>query len=62
MTHDEVITAAEAGIRALLARPVGGTLCIGFVRGDDLRFPAFGQKRLAISYMADWLRRARVFA
>ena len=38
---------------------MGGTLCVGFVRGDDLRYPAFGDERLAISFMADWLRRGR---
>jgi len=37
-------------------------LCVGFVRGDDRRFPAFGEERLAFSYFADWLHRGRVFA
>jgi hypothetical protein len=32
------------------------------MRGDDLRFPVFGEERLAFSYVADWLRRGRVFA
>src|SRR4051794_1540745 len=43
-------------------RPVGGRLCVGFERGDDERYPVFVEERLAISYMADWLRRGRVFA
>ena len=62
MTDDEVIEAAEAEGFELCWRPVGGTLCVGFVRGEDLRYPAFGEERLAFSYMADWLRRGRVFA
>ena len=62
VTDDEVIEAAEAKGFELCWRPVGGTLCVGFVRGDDTRYPAFGEERLAISYMADWLRRGRVFA
>ena len=40
---------------------IGGRLCVGFVRGDDERYPAFGEERLAFSYMADWLRRGRIF-
>jgi hypothetical protein len=40
---------------------VNGKLCVGFVRGDDLRYPAHGEERLAIAYMADWLRRGRIF-
>lgn len=62
MTDDEVIAAAELEGFELCWRPVGGTLCGGFVRGDDLRYPAFGEERLAFSNMADWLRRGRVFA
>ena len=57
MTDDEVIEAAEAEGFELCWRPVGGKLCVGFVRGDDERYPAFGEERLAFSYMADWLRR-----
>lgn len=57
-----LIAAAEAEGFELCWRPVGGTLCVGFVRGDDLRFPAFGEERLATRYMADWLRRGRMFA
>src|SRR4051812_43636245 len=61
MTDDEVIEAAAVEGFELSWRPVGGRLCVGFVRGDDERYPAFGEERLAISYMADWLRRGRVF-
>lgn len=57
----EVIELAEREGFELAWRPVGGRLCVGFVRGDDERFPVFGEERLAISYMADWLRRGRVF-
>jgi hypothetical protein len=62
MTDDEVIAAAEAEGFELAWRPVVGTLCVGFVRGDDERYPAFGEEPLAFSYMADWLRSGRVFA
>src|SRR4051794_31514343 len=59
MTHDEVLDAAATEGFELAWRPVGGNLCVGFVRGDDERYPAFGEERLAISYMRDWLRRGR---
>jgi hypothetical protein len=62
MSDDEVIEAAATEGFELCWRPVGGTLCGGFVRGGDERYPAFGEECLAISYMADWLRRGRVFA
>jgi hypothetical protein len=62
MTDDEVIAAAAEEGFELCWRPLGGTLCVGFVRGDDERYPAFGEERLAFAYMADWLRRGRVFA
>ena len=62
MTDDEVIgAAAEEGFE-LCWRPVGGRLCVGFVRGDDERYPVFVEERLAISYMCDWVRRGRVCA
>jgi hypothetical protein len=62
MTDDKVIAAArkegfEFGWRYL----DDGHLCVGFTRGDHTRYPAFGEERLAISYMADWLRRGRTF-
>ena len=62
MTDNEVIEAAAAEGFELCWRPVGETLCVGFVRGDDERFPVFLEERLANSYMRDWLRRGRVFA
>jgi hypothetical protein len=49
MTDDEVIEAAEAEGFELSWRPIGGKLCVGFVRGDDERYPAFGEERLALS-------------
>ena len=61
-TDDEVIEAAQAESFELYWRPVGAKLCVGFVRGDDERYPAFGEERLEISYRRDWLRRGRVFA
>lgn len=61
MTDDEVVERARAEGFELAWRPVGGVLCAGFVRGDDDRYPAFGEERLAISYMRDWLCRGRVF-
>jgi hypothetical protein len=62
MTDDEVIDLARAEGFELEWRPVNGKWCVGFVRGEDLRYPAFLEERLAISYMADWLRRGRVFS
>ena len=43
MTDDEVIQGAELEGFGLCWRPVGGKLYVGFVRGDDLRYPAFGE-------------------
>jgi len=62
MNDDEVIDDAEAEGFELCWRPVSGTLCVGFVRGHDERYPAFDEGRLAISSMADWLRHGRVLA
>jgi hypothetical protein len=62
MTDDEVFDAARAEGFELVERPVAGKWCWGFVRENDERYPAFGERRLAVSYMADWLRRRRVFA
>jgi hypothetical protein len=52
MTDDELL-----GWRFVDGKPL-----VGFTRGDDTRYPAYGEERLAISYMRDWLRRERVFA
>ena len=41
---------------------MGDRWCWGFMRENEERYPAFGERRLAISYMADWLRRGRAFA
>ena len=62
ITDDEVIEAAGAEWFELFWRPIGEKLWVGFVRGDDERYPAFGEERVGISYMAYWLRRGRVFA
>src|SRR5262249_40589895 len=67
MTEDEVIDQARAEGFELVERPVGDTWCWGFVREErgpveGYRYPAFLERRQAISYMADWLRRGRVFA
>ena len=62
MTDDEGIDQARVEGFALTERPQGDRWCWGFVREHDERYPAFGERRLAISYMADWLRRGRAFA
>jgi hypothetical protein len=62
MTDEVVIDiAAEEGFE-LTERPLGETWCWGFVRERDERYPAFVERRQAIAYMRDWLRRGRVFA
>jgi len=61
MTDDGVIEAAEAEPSSS-AGTSRREAVRRFVRGDDLRSPAFGEERLAFSYMADWLRRARALA
>jgi hypothetical protein len=60
MDDQDVIDRA-AGFE-LTERPVGGAWCWGFVREHDERYPAFLEQRQAMEYMADWLRRGRVFA
>ena len=61
MDDSEVIArAADEGFE-LEWRPVNGKWCVGFVRFLDLRYRVFGEERLAISYMAGWLRRGRIF-
>ena len=62
MTDDDVVEAARTEGFELVERPVDGNWCWGFVRETDERYPTFGERRPAISYMADWLRRGRVFA
>lgn len=61
MTDDEVIKEARAEGFEFGWRFVDGKPLVGFTRDDDTRSPAFGEERLAISYMADWLRRGRAF-
>jgi hypothetical protein len=62
MTDSEVIEGATLEGFELGWRYVGKKLCVGFTREGDDRYPAFGEERLALSYMADWLRRGRVFS
>lgn len=67
MAHDEVqdlavIDAARAEGFELEERPVADEWCWGFVRDGDDRYPVFLEERQALAYMADWLRRGRVFA
>ena len=62
MTDDEVIEAAAADGFEFGWRFVNGKPLVGFTREGDDRYPAYGEERLAITYMADWLRRGRVFA
>jgi hypothetical protein len=40
MTDDEVIEAAAEEGCELCWRPVGGRLCVGFERGDDVAHPS----------------------
>lgn len=56
-----VIDAARAEGFELGWRFLDGKLVVGFTREGDDRYPVFGEERLAISYMADWLRRGRIF-
>ena len=62
MTDDEAIKIARHQGLELIQRPVGGKWCWGFVRENDELYPAFGERRQAISYMRDWLRRGHAFA
>jgi hypothetical protein len=62
VSDDEVIEASRLEGFELGWRFVGEKLLVGFTREGDDRYPAYGEERLAISYMADWLRRGRVFA
>jgi hypothetical protein len=61
VTDDEVHDVARGQGFELAWRPVAGQMCVGFVRGEDLRYPVFAEERLAISYMRDWLRRGSAF-
>ena len=57
MDHDEVIAvAAEEGFE-LEERLVNGKWCWGSVRRCDNRYPVLGERRQAIGYMRDRLRR-----
>ena len=62
MTDDGLIELARAEGFEFGWRFVNGKPLVGFTRGDDTRYPAYGEERLAISCMRDWLRRGRVFA
>jgi hypothetical protein len=62
MDENDVVQRAWDDGFELVERPVGGRWCWGFGRENDDRYPAFGERRQAISYMADWLRRGRAFA
>jgi hypothetical protein len=63
MTNDDVLDAAAAQGFDLHARIASytGDEAWGWHRGDDDRWPCFVERRLAISWMADRLRRAGVF-
>jgi hypothetical protein len=56
-----VLAAARDEGFALVERPVGGNWCWGWVRADDERWPAYVERRQALSWMADRMRRAGVF-
>jgi hypothetical protein len=57
----DVVDRARAEGFELVERPVAGQWCWGFIQENDERYPAFLERRQAMEYMADWLRRARVF-
>ena len=63
MTDAEVLELAAAeGFRLVdkIAEHTG-TECIGWRRGDDDRWPCFLERRQAIDWMRDRLRRSGVF-
>jgi hypothetical protein len=62
MTDDEVIDQAAHEGFELEERACQDACVWGWCRGDDQRWPCYLEVRQAISYMADWLRRGRVFA
>ena len=61
MTDDEVIDAAAADGFELEERVCRDQWVWGWCRGDDTRWPCYGEERQALSWMLDRLHRGRVF-
>ena len=63
VTDDQVLELAAAEGCRLVDKIAEHTAtgCIGWRRGDDDRWPGFLERRLAVSWMADRLRRSGVF-
>jgi len=61
MTDDEMLDRARADGFELGERTRGGEWVWGWARGDDERWPCYRERRQAINWMADRLRRGRVF-
>ena len=53
--------AADEGF-AVVERTCAGQWVHGWARGEDERWPCFLERRQAINWMADTLRRGRIFA
>jgi hypothetical protein len=61
VTDDEVIAVATAEGFELRQVLCAGVEAWSFRRPDDDRRPAFLERRQAVSHMADWLGRGRIF-
>jgi hypothetical protein len=61
MTDDEVIAEAARDGFELEERAWGNAWTWGWCRGDDQRWPCYIERRQAVSWMRDRLRRGRVF-
>ena len=62
MTDDEVLAEAAAEGFELEERPLGDKWVWGWHRGDDTRWPCYGEERQALNWMRDRLSRGRAFA
>jgi hypothetical protein len=61
MTDDEVLAEAMVDGFELVERTCGEQWVHGWARGDDERWPCYLERRQAINWMRDRLRRGRVF-
>jgi hypothetical protein len=62
MTNNEILQAAEADGFELEERPLANAWVCGWARGDDSRWPCYLERDQALRWMADRMRRVRVFA
>ncbi len=62
MTDDEVIDQAATEMFELEGRACGDAWVWGWCRGEGQRWPCYLERRQALNWMRDWLRRGRVFA